>query len=352
MKRLITVFTLMVCLCLVFTACVNNNPTQNPDNLGDELQSEQTDINSDNENNVPVNPVVVNVASLKGPTSMGLVKLIDDYTENADPEYAYNFAIEAAGDAISPKLIKGELDIAAVPANLASVLYNKTNGGVVVLNINTLGVLYIVENGETVTSVSDLKGKTIYASGKGNTPVYALNYMLTANGLVPGKDVFVEFKSEHAECVAAISTTENSVAMLPQPFATTAQMTDSNIRIALNINDEWEKASGKTLVTGVTVARKEFVENNPELISKFLADYKASADYANTNISEAAALIEKYGIFKAADAEKAIPFCQITCIDGADMKAPLADYLTILSEQNAASIGGKLPADDFYYNAQ
>lgn len=352
MKRLITVFILLVCLCLVFSSCVNNNSVQNQDNLGDELQTEQTDNNSENENNVPVNPVVVNVASLKGPTSMGLVKLIDDYTENADPEYAFNFAIEAAGDAISPKIIKGELDIAAVPANLASVLYNKTNGGIVVLNINTLGVLYIVENGETVTSVADLKGKTIYASGKGNTPEYALNYMLTANGLVPGKDVYVEFKSEHAECVAAISTTENSVAMLPQPFATTAQMTDSNIRIALNINEEWEKASGKTLVTGVTIARKEFVENNPELISKFLADYKASADYANTNITEAAALIEKYGIFKAAVAEKAIPYCQITCIDGADMKNPLADYLTILSQQNVASIGGKLPADDFYYNAQ
>lgn len=349
MKRITTIITLVLCFCLLFSACVNNNISENNDNLDGTPAANEEQENTDN---TPVYPVVVNVASLKGPTSMGLVKLIDDYTENADVNYAYNFAIEAAADAISPKLIKGEIDIAAVPANLASVLYNKTEGGVVALNINTLGVLYIVEKGDTVASVSDLKGKTIFASGKGNTPEYALNYMLSANGLVPGKDVFVEFKAEHAECVAALTTTENSVAMLPQPFATTAQMSDADIRIALDINDEWEKASGKTLVTGVTVARKEFVENNPELISKFLSDYKASAEYANENIADAAALIEKYGIFKAAVAQKAIPYCQISYIDGDDMKTALSDYLTVLSNQNPASIGGKLPAEDFYFNAQ
>lgn len=351
MKKLSVLFALVLCVCIIFAGCANQNTADPNADVENNAEKETVTQPENNEEVADVVPVVVNAASLKGPTSIGLVKLIDDYKSDSS-KYAFDFAIEGAADAITPRIIKGELDIAAVPANLASVLYNKTEGKVVVLNINTLGVLYIVENGETVSSVEDLRGKTIYASGKGNTPEYALNYMLEANGLTPGEDVFVEFKAEHAECVAAIMAEPDSVAMLPQPFATTAQMSNSTIRIALNINEAWETASGKTLVTGVTVARKAFVEEHPELVARFMADYKASVEFANTNIAEAAQLVEKYDIFKAAVAEKAIPYCQISYIDGSDMKTALSDYLTILSNQNPASIGGKLPGDDFYYVAE
>ena len=339
MKKALSILTLILTIALIFTGCTI------VDLRNDDVSDTQVE---DIKDEVVTEPVTVKVGSLKGPTSIGLVKVMED-SQNAEGNYIYDFTIEAAGDALAPAIIKGELDIAAVPANLAAVLYNKTNGGVVAIDINTLGVLYIVENGNTVNTVEDLRGKTIYSSGKGNTPEYGLNYMLEASGLVPDEDVNVVYKAEHAECVAALANDVDAVAMLPQPFVTTAQLSNPDIRVALDVNKVWEEKSGKTLVTGVTIARREFVEQNPEIVADFLAKHKESAEYVNTNTSDAAMLVEKFNIFKAAVAEKAIPYCQISAITGEDMKAAVSDYLGILANQNASAVGGKLPAEDFYY---
>lgn len=246
-------------------------------------------------------PIDVNIMALKGPTAMGLVEMM----ENSD----YNFSIAASVDEVSPKLLQGETDIAAIPANLASVLYNKTEGDIQVLAINTLGVLYIVENGETIQSAADLKGKTIYASGKGATPEYALNYILSSNGINPETDVTIEWKSEHSECVAALASQENAVAMLPQPFVTTAQTKNPEIRTAIDLTKEWDalqegEEKKSSMITGVVVVRKEFAEENPEEIQEFLKEYHTSVDYVNENVTDAAQLIEKYDIVPAAVAEK------------------------------------------------
>ena len=355
MKKKLSLIALFMCFAVLFCACTPKTEQPDiPDNTGDNADAVVTPgdaaepiLPTDSE------PLVVNVAALKGPTAIGLVKLIDDPKPENSGETAANyvcdFAIEASADAVTPKLISGELDMAAVPANLASVLYNRTKGEIVTLNINTLGVLYIVENGETVQSVADLKGKTIYASGKGSTPEYALNYMLSSAGLTVGQDVFVEYKSEHAECVAALASESNAVAMLPQPFVTTAMIANENIRVALDINKEWERATGNTLVTGVLVARKAFVDEHSDIVESFLKDYEASVDYVNHNVSEAALLVEKCGIFKADVAEKAIPYCNITFLSGNAMKDKLSAYLAVLYNQNSDAVGGKLPEDSFYY---
>lgn len=292
----------------------------------------------------------VQVGALKGPTAMGMVKLMDD--DEATGTYA--FTIAAAIDEITPKVVQGQLDISAIPANLASVLYNNTGGGVYVLAINTLGVLYIVESGDTVQSVEDLRGRTIYASGKGATPEYALNYVLSANGIDPQKDVTIEWKAEHAECVAALTAQENAIAMLPQPFVTTAQSKDDFLRIALDLTAEWDKAqegadAPSTLVTGVVIARKEFADANPEIIAAYMDAYKVSVDYVNANIPQAAALIEKYDIVPAAVAQRALPYCNITFIEGEEMQQKLGGYLAELMAQNEKSVGGALPDDAFYY---
>ena len=295
------------------------------------------------------NTGAVRVAALKGPTAMGMVKMMDD-----DGGAQYDFSIVAAVDEITPKIVKGDVDIAAVPANLASVLYNNTKGEVEVLAINTLGVLYIAENGDSVQSVADLKGKTIYSSGKGATPEYALNYMLSANGIDPEKDVTIEWKSEHSECVAAIAEKENGIAMLPQPFLTTAQLKNDKIRVAIDLTKEWETVSSRdnkyaTLITGVVVARKGFVEENKEAVSAFLDKYKESVEYVNANNDDAATLIEKFDIVPAAVAKKALPSCNITFIAGDEMQKKLSGYLSILSAQNPNSVGGALPNEDFYF---
>lgn len=289
----------------------------------------------------------VRVAALKGPTAMGMVQMMRDGE-------GYEFTLAASADEVTPKLIKGEIDIAAVPANLASVLYNNTSGAVRVMAINTLGVLYIVERGETVQSVEDLRGRTIYTAGKGSTPEYALNYILRESGLDPAGDVTIEFKSEHAECLAALLNDSEAVAMLPQPFATVARSKAQDMRIALDLTAEWDALQAgaenpSSMITGVVVARTEFVENNPEAAAAFLADYEASVNFTLENTAEAAALIGEYDIFEAAVAEKALPYCNITFIAGEEMRARLGGYLAELYAQDPASVGGELPDEAFYF---
>ena len=290
----------------------------------------------------------VDVAALRGPTSMGLVKLMEE-SENGLTDNSYSFTLEGAPDAIVPLLVKGDIDAAAIPGNLASVLYNNTKGQIEVIAINTLGVLYIVENGDSIQSVDDLRGRTIYSAGKGSTPEYALQYILSSNGLEVGKDVFIEWKSEHAECVAALKADKNGCAMLPQPFAATAMMQDGNIRIALDLNDLWEEQVGSVLITGVTVVRKDFASENPETLQAFMEDYASSVEYAQCDVSGAAALIGKYGIVPEKAALAALPYCRISFITGEEMKEALSEYLSILYDANPKSVGGALPDNGFYY---
>ena len=255
---------------------------------------------------------------------------------------------------MTPSLIQGELDIAAVPANLAAVLYNNTSGQVKVLAINTLGVLYIVERGDTVQSVEDLRGKTLYTAGKGSTPEYALNYILRGNGLDPQTDLTIEFMSEHSECLAALMNDPTAVAMLPQPFATVAQSQAEDMRIALDLTAEWDalQADSETpsaMLTGVVVARTAFIEENPDAVAAFLSDYEQSIQFTLENTADAAALIGEYDIFEAAVAEKALPYCNITFVAGEEMQGLLSGYLEVLYEQDPASVGGTLPDEAFYY---
>lgn len=292
----------------------------------------------------------VDIAALKGPTAMGMVKLMADSDAGICGDgNEYSFMLEGAVDAVTPKLVKGDVDISAIPANLASVLYNNTNGQIQVLAINTLGVLYIAEKGDTVKSVSDLRGRTIYASGKGATPEYALMYILAQNGLEVGKDVFIEWRSEHAECVAALLASDDAVAMLPQPFLTTALLTNPDVRIALDLNSLWYDKMGSVLITGVVAARKDFVQENEDAVRAFLSSYGKSVDFVNSNPEEAAKLIGDYGIIAEKVALKALPGCNITFISGEEMQEALSNYLGVLYEQNPASVGGKVPEDGFYF---
>ena len=216
--------------------------------------------------------------------------------------------------------------------------------------MNTLGVLYIVENGSAVQSIADLKGQTIVAAGKGSTPEYALRYLLSENGIDPDNDVTIDWKNEHSECVAALASNQATIALLPQPFVTVAQSKIDGLRMALDLTAEWDKlGSGSTLITGVIVARREAVEQNPAAVDAFLKEYAASVDWVNANNADAAALIGENGIVDAAVAEKALPYCNIVCLTGGDMQAKLSGYLQVLADANPASVGGSLPESDFYY---
>lgn len=287
----------------------------------------------------------LHIAGLKGPTTMGLVNLMADEVASS-----YDFTMYGAADEIVPLLVKGDLDAAAVPANLAATLYNKTNGAVEVACINTLGVLYIVENGETVNSVADLKGQTIVTTGKGTTPEYVLRYVLSENGIDPDSDVTIEYCSEATEALSKVQAGEATIAMLPQPFVTSALSQVEGLRVALDMNEEWQKVAGSKLVTGVLVVRKDAVENDPEAFASFMEGYAASVEAANSDLEGTAALCEQYGVVaKAALAQKALPQCNIVFETGDEMKADLETYFNVLYAADPTSVGGTLPADDFYY---
>nr|WP_325211173.1 ABC transporter substrate-binding protein [uncultured Oscillibacter sp.] len=346
MKTLALVLTLLLALSACGVITSDDGPTQvvgNPAPAEEAANQPAQEEPKDDEQ--PVEDASLRVGALKGPTAMGLIRMISDDGVNS-------YTLAGSADELTPKLIKGDLDIACVPANLAAVLYHKTDGQVVTLAVNTLGVLYIVENGgETVQSMADLKGRTLVAAGKGSTPEYGLRYLLEQSGLDPDKDVTVDWKSEHAECVAALAAGTADLALLPQPFVTVAQEKLENLRTALDLTAEWDALdNGSAMITGVAVARRDLVEQRPELVDVFLRVYAASVDWVNANPKEAGELIASNGIIESpAIAEKALPHCNIVCLTGEEMKEKLSGYLSVLAEANPQSVGGALPAGDFYY---
>lgn len=285
----------------------------------------------------------IRIAALKGPTGMGMVKLADKQNY---PNYTVS--IEASPDALNPRIISGEVDVAAVPVNLASVLYNKLDGDISVLAVSTLGVLYVVEAGSEVNSVADLAGKTVYATGQGATPEYILNYLLDKNGVAGS--VEVNYVGEHAALATMLADGSAEIGMLPEPNVTSTLAGNDNMRIALNLTEEWNKVCSTELVQGVVIARKSFVNEHPEAIEQFLREYEKSSAFVNENIDEAAKLIVDVGILWNVEiAKKAIPNCNISFSKGEAMHKAVEGMLAVLFEANPKSIGGKLPDKDFYY---
>lgn len=367
----IVIMTLVLAIMAAFlTGCGKNDKSPGTDNVGidnkadnpdgakdsnvkpDDSNGSQPDGNRDDGENTEDETkerITINIAALKGPTGIGMVKLMED-AEAGLTANDYNFTVAGEADVISTGLIKGEFDIAAVPCNLASVLYNKTQGKIRLAGINTLGVLYILETGNAINTVEDLRGKTIYSTGLGTTPQYTLNYLLNLYGIDPEKDLTIEYKTESTEVAAMLENADDAVAMLPQPYVTTVLMNNEKARIALDIDKEWKaQNNGNGVVTGVVVVRSDFLNGNTKAVEEFLKEYEQSTEYVNSETDKAAELVEKFGLFKAAVAKKAIPYCNITLIRGSRMREMTETYLEVLYGQNPNAVGGAMPADDFYY---
>ncbi len=305
-----------------------------------------------------VQGVEMSVAALKGPTGIGMVKLMSD-SEAGSTVNDYAFQVFDSPDNVVAAVsnVDNPVQVAAVPVNVAASLYNKTNGKIQVAAINTLGTLFLLENGDSIQSVSDLKGKTIYVSGQGATPEYVLDYILTSNGIDPEKDVDIQFVADHATLATMMVAGEADIALLPQPNVTTVLTQAQNVRIALDLTKVWDETNAKNgkqgqLSMGCIIVNREFAEQNKAAFNKFLDEYKASVEYvtAEANLDTAAQLCETYGIIpKAAVAKKAIPDCNITYIEGAEMKQNMQQNLQILFDANPKSIGGTMPDDAFYY---
>lgn len=333
---------LMLSACASSPAPVESAPAAEPTAAVETVEPEAVE-------SVPAQPV--RLGAMTGPTGIGMVKLFADAEETQ-----YTRTIVGSADELTPKILQGELDIVSVPANLASVLYQKTGGGVQALAVNVLGVLYIGElGGETVQSFADLKGQTIYATGKGSTPEYFLRYVLRENGVDPDTDVDIQWKSEPNEVLALLNAQGSGIAMLPQPSISAASAKlGENFRIALSLSDAWEAiGNGSLCTTAVILARTEFAKENPQAVESFLADYAASAAWVNENPGEAAQLCNDLEVLTLAVPvlTQAIPKCNVVCITGQEMKTALSGCLEVLMGENPKAVGGELPGGDFYYGA-
>ncbi len=348
----------------------------------------------------PTEKTKVNLAALSGPTALGMLELLEQ-NEKGEAANDYQVTLATAPDEVVAKVVSGELDIAAVPTNVAATLYNKTQGGVqlAALNtmgvlyiveagesiqsvadlkgaavptnvaatlynktqggvqlaaLNTMGVLYIVEAGESIQSVADLKGKTIYSTGQGSTPEYALNLVLEKNGLTAGEDVTVVYKTDNSEIAPLLASGEAQVALLPQPFVTSVMGQNETLRVALDMTEEWDKATdgASGLTMGCVVVRTEFAQQNKEALDLFLDEYERSVQTVTSaeGLEHAAQLAEQYNIVKAPVARKAIPACNIVFVQGEQMQQIAGGFLEVLYQANPKSVGGKLPDANFYYN--
>lgn len=334
MKRLISLILAVLMLACLFTGCANNapEPTETPAAAED--------------------PTTIRVGAMTGPTAMGMVKLMDE-SDKGESANKYEFSLQTEATAFAPALTKGEIDIAAVPANLASVIYNNTDGGIKVLSVCATGVLYIVERGDSVKSFADLAGKKLYATGEGATPEFVLRYLFKANGLEGDKAPTIQWCADTTEALSYISQDESAIAMLPQPFVTAAQTKVEGLSVALNLNEEWQKVNdGASMATGVIVVRTEFAEKYPQQLEKFMQEYAESVKFVNENTEQAAELIGNYEIVKTPIALKALPYCNICCLTGDELKDCLNGYLSVLCDMNPQSVGGKLPDDGLYYAAE
>ena len=365
MKKILALFCAMGLLVFAAGGCSSNAPSQAESSTAvessvEESQMEEssgeeqsvTEISSEESVSSESSDYVVKVAALKGPTGMGLAKLIDENTAGESKNH-YDFTLGSSADEILANIIQGEFDIAAVPTNVASILYNKTEGQIQMAAINTLGVLYVLSTDDSITSAADLAGKTVYSTGQGAVPEIAFNYILEQNGLTPGEDVTIEYRSEHSELAALMASGEAEIAVLPQPFVTSVINQNENVHVVLDLTEEWNRVTNgeSDLTMGCIVVQKSFAEEHPEEMAAFMEEYQASVEYitAEANLEDAAVLIEKADIIQAAVAQKALPACNIVFITGEEMENISNGFLQVIFDSEPTLVGGALPDEDFYY---
>jgi NitT/TauT family transport system substrate-binding protein len=317
-------------LCFTLLGCASNNSDQKPD-LSE--YAEEADA--------------LRIGSMKGPTSIGLADMMQqDQGE---------FTVVGAADELTPLLLQDQIDIALVPANVAAVLYARTEGQIQVIDVNTLGVLYGISADENISNIEDFRGRTVYMTGKGSVPEYTFMALLDAAG-ISEDELTIEFCSEPTEVVAQITKQNDAIGILPQPYATACTLKNENLHTVLDLTESWAEITGGQkgdMVTGVTVAKTSTIQDHEGAIELFLQRHEASTEVAVNDPSAIVAKVVELGIIENETlAEKAIPNCNVVCYTGEEMKEALSGYLDALFQQNAAALGGSMPGDDFYFLPQ
>lgn len=349
--------SLVLLLALALVGCGNQGQTNNENTKIE--QKEETSSKTEDAKEVKEEKVEddkkedaksydVNLSMLAGPTSVGAINMVEE-SKNGESNFIINESVDGAPDALVPKLVSGEADLAIIPANLAATLYNKTEGKVKVLATNSLGVLYVVTKGDVeINSIEDLAnyGEEILASGKGATPEIVINKILEANGYT-SDNLNINYLAQANEAAQKLIAGEAKVAILPEPMVSSVLLKAEDAKVAIDLNELYEKAAGYPLISSVLVGRSEYLDTID--VEKLLETFKDSIEKAKANPEETAALLEKYDIMPAPVAKKAIPNLALEYIDGQELKEMMAKHLEDLNNTNPQLIGGSIPEDDFYF---
>lgn len=353
MKKISLLLVLILTISIIAIGCTNtpSNQDTSTDNQSNEQVEPETDKQEESQETQPKEIVDVVIAGLKGPTSIGMIQCIDAGADSTELEnYDVSYIVEGDPSALVGKIIQNEVQIAAVPTNLASVLYNKTKGKVQFLALNTLGVLHVVGT-KDISALEELEGDTLFVSGKGMTPDFAVNYLLEQKGL---KDkITLDFSLDHSSLAQAVIGGDAPVAVLPQPFVTQVMMKNPDVKLLIDLNNSWNEVAGDDSVfaMGCLIINREFAKNNKEYVAEFLQKYEASVNWVNESPAEAGQLVEKNGIIPSAKlTEKAIPNCSIVYKNAQDSKDIVNGFLKVLFDSDPSSVGGTLPDEEFYYS--
>ena len=331
MKRLLSL-TLALILSLALCACAGG-------------EAEETLVHEDT---APADFTEIRVAVLNGTTGFGIAPLYSDIQSGNDHNMNAKIDFYADATLVAPLVIGGSVDIAAVPTNLAATLYNKTKGAIEVLAVNTLGVLYLIENGETVKSLSDLAGKTVYLPGSGSNPEYILKTLLELSGLTDKVTLDYTYATPD-ELTAGLASGKASLGVLPEPKVTAAMTKNASLKVAVDFSKEWKTLTGTELVQGCIIARKEFINAHPVAVNNFLKAYEGSVNTLNSDPEKAATAVVAAGIAANENLVKnALPGCNITYLVGNEMENALNEFWDALYAQVPSSVGGALPDEGIF----
>jgi NitT/TauT family transport system substrate-binding protein len=349
-KLMPVVFILVLLVCLPFLLMCSNKETANPQTGSSMIKDEETvtsDIATINSDSKP--GIIINIASLKGPTSIGMIKMHEDHPSLGE-SITTNYEIVASPDIMISKILSKEVDIATLPTNVAAKLYNKG------LNLKLAAivgenVLYVLSQGNKITSWESLKGKKINVISKGSTPDVVFRYLLKKNNIDPVTDVNLDYSVEQVELSQLMISGKADLAILPEPFVTMVLTKNSNVNLAFDFGKEWAKVrNGQSLPMSCLVINADLAKSNPEAITAFLEKYKESIQWVNSNIGDAAKLVEKFKIgMDAVTAQEAIPRCNIKYTDSNQSKDLVNDYMKTMFDFSPEDIGGKIPDEKFYY---
>ncbi|MDX9846980.1 MAG: MqnA/MqnD/SBP family protein [Tenuifilaceae bacterium] len=289
----------------------------------------------------------VTIATLKGPSAMGMIKLIDSLNHTSDKR----IRVEILNEPIQVRkmVIDGTADFAILPTTMAAILYNR---GIdyQLAAIPVWGTLYLFGTDTTITAWNMLRGKTINLMGKGMTPDVLFKHLLIENGINPDVDVRLDYRfPTHIDLANAVAAGQAKLGVISEPLVSLVMERNSKIKAIFDLNAEWQKVMDMPIAQTAFLVKGELANANKELVDRILKSYDYSTQWVNQNPDSAAHLIVKYDILPSVEvARKSIPRSNLYFSRVRSIRMEIESYLNVFYQMNPDIVGGRLPDENFY----